>query len=130
MITDDGATVEYQDLVLATGSRPVPLPVPGGDHPELMHIRDLTDGHRLRALAERPTARVAVIGSGFIGCEAAASLALGGLAVVLVSDETTPHETRLGAEAGPGDPPLAARGRGGDRAGEPGVLDRRCGGGL
>jgi len=41
-----------------------------------------------------------VIGSGFIGCEAAASLALRGLQVTLVTDEEIPHETRLGETAG------------------------------
>ena len=41
-----------------------------------------------------------IIGSGFIGCEAAASLAMRGLDVTLASDEDIPHATRLGEEAG------------------------------
>jgi NADPH-dependent 2,4-dienoyl-CoA reductase/sulfur reductase-like enzyme len=41
-----------------------------------------------------------VVGSGFIGCEAAASLSMRGIAVTLVSDEDIPHATRLGEEAG------------------------------
>ena len=96
----DGDVVEYAQVVLATGSQPVPIPVPGGDDPDLLYVRDLISGHRLRALAERRDRRVAVIGSGFIGCEAAASLAARGLEVVLVSDETVPHAARLGEEAG------------------------------
>ena len=43
---------------------------------------------------------MAVIGSGFIGCETAASLALAGTQVVLVSDEALPHAKRLGVDAG------------------------------
>ncbi len=41
-----------------------------------------------------------VVGSGFIGCEAAASLALSGREVTLVSDEPAPHARRLGGEVG------------------------------
>ncbi len=44
-------------------------------------------------------ARVAVIGSGFIGCEIAASLRMRGHPVELVSDETAPNAARLGDEA-------------------------------
>jgi 3-phenylpropionate/trans-cinnamate dioxygenase ferredoxin reductase subunit len=96
----DGSEVTYQDVVLATGSTPVPLPLPGGDDPELIYVRDLGSGHRLRRVAEETSSRVAVIGSGFIGCEAAASLSLAGIDVVLISDEQVPHAKRLGADAG------------------------------
>ena len=41
-----------------------------------------------------------VIGAGFIGCEAAASLAMRGIPVTLVAPDTVPQEKRLGAEAG------------------------------
>ena len=68
--------VSYRDLVLATGSRPKPLDAPGGNHPELIFVRDLESGEQLRALGGRPGTKVVVIGSGFIGCEAAASLAI------------------------------------------------------
>ena len=71
----DGSVINYRDLVLATGSRPKPLDITGGDHPELIFVRDLDSGERLRALAGQSGTRVVVIGSGFIGCEAAASLA-------------------------------------------------------
>ncbi len=92
--------ISYRDLVLATGSRPKPLDVPGGDHPELILVRDLDSGERLRTLGGQTGTRVVVIGSGFIGCEAAASLATRGLEVTLVHSDDHPHTTRLGAEAG------------------------------
>ena len=41
-----------------------------------------------------------MIGSGFIGCEAAASLANRGLDVIMITDEDVPHTSRLGPEAG------------------------------
>lgn len=100
VVTGDGSLLPYEELVLATGSQPVPLPVPGGDHPDLIHVRDLASGHRLRELAGRQDRHVVVLGSGFIGCEAAASLARRGLDVTLVSQEEVPHASRLGDPAG------------------------------
>lgn len=96
----DGSNLAYSDLVLATGSHPKPLEVPGGRDPELVYVRDRASGDRLRGLAERPPGRVAVIGSGFIGCEVAANLAAVGADVVLVTGEDVPHLGRLGREAG------------------------------
>ena len=96
---DDGTTQPYDRLVLATGSRAQPLPVPGGDDPGLILVRDLASGERLRELAATPP-RVVVVGSGFIGCEAAASLAVRGADVVLVTGEDVPHLSRLGADVG------------------------------
>ncbi|HSU35850.1 MAG TPA: FAD-dependent oxidoreductase, partial [Propionibacteriaceae bacterium] len=48
----------------------------------------------------RPGTRVVVVGSGFIGCEAAASLATRDLDVVLIHSDDHPHTARLGADAG------------------------------
>jgi NADPH-dependent 2,4-dienoyl-CoA reductase/sulfur reductase-like enzyme len=95
----DGSVVRYQRLALATGSSPSPLPVPGADLPGVVYVRDRHSGEALRGLAEAG-GRVVVLGSGFIGCEAAASLARRGAEVVLVTDEDLPHAARLGAEAG------------------------------
>lgn len=95
----DDSELAYRDLVIATGSRPVPLPVPGGDDPAIVYLRDLASGRRLRALTEQ-RGRVAVVGSGFIGCEAAASLAARGVEVLLISGDEVPHAARLGEHAG------------------------------
>lgn len=95
----DGSTVRYGRLALATGSSPSPLPIPGADLPGLVYVRDRHSGEALRGLAEAG-GRVVVIGSGFIGCEAAASLSRRGVEVVLVTDGTQPHAARLGEEAG------------------------------
>lgn len=90
---DDGGTVAFETCVLATGSAPVPLPVPGGA--DARYLRRLADARAL--LGDLRHARsVAIVGSGFIGCEAAASLASRGLDVTVCSDEHAPQAARLG----------------------------------
>ena len=87
--------LRFDACVLATGSEPVRLPLPG----DALVLRSLADARLLRERAADATSAT-VIGSGFIGCEAAASLALRGLDVTLASDETLPQVQRLGQEAG------------------------------
>ena len=87
----------YSALILACGSAPTPLPVPGGEGAHL--LRSLSDAKRLRTGSVDADSAV-VIGAGFIGCEAAASLAMRGIPVTLVAPDTVPQEKRLGAEAG------------------------------
>ena len=99
VVVSDGTVIGYERLALATGSSPNPLPVPGGDLPGVIYVRDRNSGEALRGIAQLGR-NVVVIGSGFIGCEAAASLARRGASVVLVTDEKLPHAARLGAEAG------------------------------
>lgn len=94
-----GRTLPYARCVLATGARPTPLPVDGGDDARLLMLRSLTSARRLREAAGAAASAV-VVGSGFIGCEAAASLALRGLDVTVVSQERSPQQARLGAEVG------------------------------
>ena len=97
--TDTGERFPYDACVLATGSEPVRIPVPGADDPEVLVMRTLENSARLRGrVGEGDTA--VVVGSGFIGCEAAASLALRGAAVTLVSLEGVPQGERLGNEVG------------------------------
>ena len=86
----------FDTLVLACGSAPVRPPFPGADRARL--LRSLADATALRDAAESATSAV-VIGSGFIGCEAAASLALRGIPVTLVAPEPLPQEKRLGNAA-------------------------------
>jgi NADPH-dependent 2,4-dienoyl-CoA reductase/sulfur reductase-like enzyme len=90
-------TLRFDACVIATGSAPTRLPVPRAE--KALLLRSLADAHALRARAETAT-EATVIGSGFIGCEAAASLAMRGLKVTLQTDEAIPHAARLGEEAG------------------------------
>ena len=96
-VTADNSCYEYRALVLACGAAPAPPPVPGGD--AAVQLRSLSDAQRLRQAAVDADTAV-VIGAGFIGCEAATSLARNGVAVTLVAPDSVPQEKRLGAEAG------------------------------
>jgi 3-phenylpropionate/trans-cinnamate dioxygenase ferredoxin reductase subunit len=89
-----GRELRYQSCVLATGAEPTRLPVPGADHPAVRVIRTLDHVRELTARL-RTGDHVVVIGSGFIGCEIAASLRRRGQVVTLVSDESEPNVARL-----------------------------------
>jgi len=93
-----GRGLAYDSCVLATGAEPTRLPVPGADDPAVRVLRSLDDLRELKRRLE-PGMNVIVIGSGFIGCEIAASLCMLGHPVTLISDETAPNERRLGTEA-------------------------------
>jgi NADPH-dependent 2,4-dienoyl-CoA reductase/sulfur reductase-like enzyme len=93
-----GRAIEYGRCVLATGSEPAVLPVPGGDDSAVVRLRFLHQARSLLKTVESASSAV-VVGSGFIGCEAAASLAVRGLTVTMVSAEELPQLSRLGRNA-------------------------------
>jgi len=99
VVTDADEELPYDACVLATGSEPLRLPVPGADDPEILTMRTLENSARLKGRVGRGHKTV-VVGSGFIGCEAAASLSLRGAEVVLISLEQSPQGERLGDEVG------------------------------
>ena len=79
----DGRTFLYDFLIIATGARARPLPIPGADLTGVMSLRSAADAEDLKA-ALGPGKRLAVIGGGYIGLEAAASArALGAEAVII-----------------------------------------------
>jgi 3-phenylpropionate/trans-cinnamate dioxygenase ferredoxin reductase subunit len=92
-----GRELAYSVCTLATGAEPKRLPVPGADDLMVRVLRTISD---LRELLRRldPGDPVVVIGSGFIGCEIAASLRMRGHPVDLISDEPAPNQARLGVE--------------------------------
>lgn len=93
-VTAGGETLGFERLIIATGAHPVPFP--GADPDAEIHmLRSLDDARRLTAAAQRSRSAV-VIGSGFIGCEGAASLARRGVATTLVTPEEGPQAKRLG----------------------------------
>lgn len=78
-----GGEVPWDALILATGSRARKLPLPGADLRGLHELRSLADGEALKA-ALGPGRRLAVVGGGYVGLEAAASArSLGAEAVVI-----------------------------------------------
>jgi 3-phenylpropionate/trans-cinnamate dioxygenase ferredoxin reductase subunit len=80
---DNGETLAFEHLVLATGARPRGLPCPGADLDGVTALRTVVDAE---ALARRlqPGARMVVIGGGFIGLETAAVARELGLDVVVI----------------------------------------------
>ena len=78
-----GEQVPYGTLVVATGARPRPLPLPGADLVGVHTYRTLVDADAVRTAAEEAHSAI-VVGGSFIGAESAASLRLRGLGVTLV----------------------------------------------
>ena len=106
----DGLTLPYGKLVLATGSKPLKPPFPGGDLPGVATFRDTRDVETMRAYAERG-ARIVVIGGGLLGLEAAYGLSKAGGQVTLLHLVDRLMERQLDAEgAGLLASAMAARG--------------------
>lgn len=89
---DDGSTLAYDKLLIATGSRPVAPPIPGMDLDGVTSCWTLADARRIAATA-RPGARVVLMGAGFIGCIILEALARSGaeLTVVEMGDRMVPR---------------------------------------
>ena len=80
---EDGTEAEYDRLLLATGSNPFILPVPGKELAGVIGYRDIQDTNAMIAAAEKYKHAV-VIGGGLLGLEAANGLALRGMDVTVV----------------------------------------------
>jgi len=92
--------IRWDRCVIATGSAASTLPIPGGDDPTLVTIRSAGDAERLLARIDEDRGPVAIIGSGFVGCEVAAGLRGRGVEVTMVSAEVRPQQDRLGEAVG------------------------------
>ena len=91
-----GEAFAFDRLLLATGADPIVPPIPGADGPAVQTVRRIGDSERLGELGRGDAALV--VGSGFIGCEAAASLAMRGAEVTMATLEAAPQVERLGDE--------------------------------
>lgn len=94
---DDGETLSYDGLLIATGAAARRLP--GDDLPGIHVLRTLDDALALRGELEG-SPRVAVVGAGFIGAEVAASCRARGLEVTLVEGLPLPLANAIGPEIG------------------------------
>jgi nitrite reductase (NADH) large subunit len=83
VVADDGAVEPYDRLLLATGSNPFILPVPGVDLEGVLTYRDIHDTERMIAAAATQRHAV-VIGGGLLGLEAASGLKRRGMDVTVV----------------------------------------------
>ncbi len=80
---DDGSTLAYDALLLATGCRSRPLEVPGADLEGVHTLRTIADVDRIR-LSLSPGTRLVVVGGGYIGLEVAATARERGLSVTVL----------------------------------------------
>ena len=116
-----GDNLAYDHLILATGSRPRVLPLPGADLAGVLSLRSVADA---RAIRDHSAASedVVVIGGGFIGLEIAATLAAGGRRVTVVEA----LDRLLGARGGAADRRACAQAPGGVGHPHPAQDDHRA----
>lgn len=96
---EDGETMEYDSLLVATGGMPVRLNIPGADLKNVCLLRSFADADSIIETA-RHSRRAVVVGASFIAMEAAYSLCERGLEVTVVAPSQEPFETTLGREVG------------------------------
>ena len=96
---DDGASLTYGALLVATGADPVRLDVPGASSSRVHYLRSFDDSRAIIS-ALSPGARVAVIGASFIGLEVAASLRARKIETHVIAPMTHPLEHVMGPEVG------------------------------
>ncbi|MDO9372559.1 MAG: FAD-dependent oxidoreductase, partial [Gammaproteobacteria bacterium] len=95
----DGTVAEYDRLLLATGSNPFIIPVPGHDLPGVVTFRDIRDVYLMMDAAKKYQHAV-VIGGGLLGLEAANGLMRQGMSVTVVHINETLMERQLDKNAG------------------------------
>jgi len=83
VIADDGTVTDYERIILATGSNPVMLPLPGSDLEGVISFRDINDVNTMINTAKTHKKAI-VIGGGLLGLEAANGLMIQGMEVSVV----------------------------------------------
>jgi 3-phenylpropionate/trans-cinnamate dioxygenase ferredoxin reductase component len=96
---DGGERLNYDRLLLTTGSEPRRLQIPGAELEGVFYLRSVEDSDALRDRIDGGGA-VVVVGAGWIGAEVAASARQRGLEVTVIEPASLPLERVLGAEVG------------------------------
>lgn len=99
VIAEDGTEAFYDRLLIATGSSPFILPVPGNDLPGVIGYRDIADTEEMLTAAAKHQHAV-VIGAGLLGLEAANGLRIRGMEVTVVHKGKWIMERQLDRQAG------------------------------
>ncbi len=101
VVAEDGTVAKYDRLLLATGSMPFIVPVPGTDLPGVITFRDIQDVHTMvESAASGRAKRAVVIGGGLLGLEAANGLMKQGMEVAVVHLLDSLMERQLDKPAG------------------------------
>ena len=100
VLAEGGLEVPYDVLILANGSDPVRLPLPGSDLKGVVTFRDLDDVGAMVTAAEQEGGRAVVIGGGLLGLEAAYGLAKRGMQATVVHLMEVLMERQLDESAG------------------------------
>jgi 3-phenylpropionate/trans-cinnamate dioxygenase ferredoxin reductase subunit len=93
----DASRIGYSKLLLATGSSPRRLPVPGAGLDGVLYLRSVGDSDRIREMLA-VASRIAVIGAGWIGLEVAAAAREAGVSVTILEAAELPLLRVLGPE--------------------------------
>jgi NADPH-dependent 2,4-dienoyl-CoA reductase/sulfur reductase-like enzyme len=96
---EDGKSLAFGALLLATGADPIHLPIDGATESQVHYLRTFADSKAIVARAASAK-RVVVVGASFIGLEVAASLRTRGILVDVVAPDRQPLERIMGAEVG------------------------------
>lgn len=83
-VIGSGGAVDYDRLIIATGSASFIIPVAGNDLPGVVGFRDICDVEQMLAAANTPNKKAVVIGGGLLGLEAAAALMGRGMQVTVL----------------------------------------------
>lgn len=94
----NGNTIEYEQLLIATGGKPRTLPIPGWGLNNVHVLRNPTDANTIASKSVGK--RVVVVGASFIGMEVASFLAKGAKSVAICEYFGAPFERVLGAKVG------------------------------
>ena len=95
-----GGHLGYDRLLLATGSEPRRLPLPGADSGGVLYLRKVGDSDRIRDTFASAS-RVLIIGAGWIGLEVAAAARLAGVEVTILETAELPLLHVLGPDVAP-----------------------------
>jgi NADPH-dependent 2,4-dienoyl-CoA reductase/sulfur reductase-like enzyme len=94
-----GGTLSYDKLAITTGAAARKIAIPGADLGNVFYLRTLAESDALRA-AFTPSARVVIIGAGWIGLEAAAAARQAGSSVTVVEPQPSALYSAVGPELG------------------------------
>ncbi|SDT62463.1 3-phenylpropionate/trans-cinnamate dioxygenase ferredoxin reductase subunit [Jiangella sp. DSM 45060] len=97
VVQDDGGTVRYAKLLLATGSSPRRLSIPGADAAGVHYLRRLPDSDAIKSTLAS-VRRLLVVGGGWIGLEVTAAARAAGVEVTIVEAQELPLLGPLGPE--------------------------------